>query len=87
MYRFMYCKTMNALGEIGEADYDNLHDLILCLINFRNKDCEKLCAGYSVYELTEDGELGKTLLNWQHDGTCAFGRLADPDNPAYFFAA
>ena len=86
-YRFVYCKTLNALGETCEVDYDNLHDLILCLINFRNKDCEKMCAGYSVYELTEDGALGETLLNWQRDGKNIFGRLVDPALPGYFFTA
>lgn len=87
MYRFMYCKTLNALGEIGEIDFVDVHDLVICLVNFRNKDCEKLCAGYSVYEIAEDGSLGKTLLNWQHDGQNIFGHIADPECPCCFFAA
>ena len=48
MYRFMYCKSKNPLGEIGSADYADLHDVIACCINFRNKSCEKFSAGYSV---------------------------------------
>ncbi|MBR1565817.1 MAG: hypothetical protein IJ649_03540, partial [Oscillospiraceae bacterium] len=82
-----YCKTLNAMGETGQVDFDEIHDLILCLINFRNKSCEKLCAGYSVYEVAEDGGLGKTLLNWQRDGENTFGRLVDPNRPSYFFTA
>lgn len=87
MYRFMFCTTKNPLGETAAFDYSSLHDVIACCISFRNKDCEKVTAGYSVYELDEDGNLRETLLNWQHDHKNTFGRLVDPQNPHYFFAA
>ncbi len=87
MYRFMYCKTLNPLGEIGTVDIDRLDQMILFLKGVRNNGIERMSAGYSVYETAEGCELGKTLLNWQNDGKNIFGRLVDPDDPARFFEA
>lgn len=86
-YRFMYCKTLNPLGETGEVECETLRDAILFCVNFRNKDCEKTSAGYSVYSVDEHGGIRETLLNWQHDGKNIFGRLVDPENPACYFSA
>lgn len=87
MYRFMYCTTLNPLGDVRSYDYDDIHDVIACCINFRNKQSEKLSAGYSVYTVDENDGLGETLLNWQHDGKNIFGHLTDPNNPSWFFVA
>ena len=87
MYRFVFCTTLNPLGETRCEEYDSLHDIICCLINFRNKQCELFSAGYSVYSVNSDGSNGKTLLNWQHNGKNTFGRLIDPNKPQWFFEA
>ena len=85
MYRFMYCKTINPLGEVGQYDFEELHDVINFCLNFRNKKCELYSAGYSVYELNPDGTIGKTLVNWQRDGNNIFGVLIDPNDRTVTF--
>ena len=87
MYRFVYCTTMNPLGETRSFDCESIHDAIAFCINFRCKQSEKLSAGYSVYLVDENDGLVETLLNWQHNGKNIFGRLTDPDDPSWFFEA
>ena len=86
-YRIMWCTTLNPFGATMQEEVDDLHSVITWCINFRNKQCERMSAGYSVYVIGEDGGNAETLLNWQHDGKNTFGFLRDPDNPSWYFAA
>lgn len=87
MYRIMYCKTLNPLGETGAEDFDRLDQTILFLRSLRNNGIERMSAGFTVYVVDKDGGLGDALLNWQQDGENIFGRLEDPDRPELFFSA
>ena len=86
-YIFAFCKTLNPLGETAMYGCYTMREAINCCINMRSKGAEETCARYTVYALDENGEFGKTLLNWQRDGQNTFGYLYDPEDPECAFAA
>lgn len=63
MVRFMYCKTGNALGEIGEILFPALEDAME-YIKAHEAGVLKDSAGYSVYSIVPAGDLPKTLYNF-----------------------
>lgn len=75
MYRIVWCKTNNPLGETGFQDESSKARVILWIM-LNHAFLAQRSAGYSVYLVDESDGLNETIWNWQADDKdMCFGKL------------
>ena len=77
MYRIIWCRTKNPLGETCSRDEERKENVILWII-VNHQAMTRLSAGYTVYIAADNGGLGEAIWNWQEDKDQCFGKLYAP---------
>lgn len=74
MYRIVWCRTKNPLGETHSRDEERKENVILWIM-VNHQTLTRLSAGYTVYLVGDDGGLGESIWNWESDKDKCFGKL------------